>query len=175
MKGKKRFFCWCIVKNKIADMSWKTSLTENGINVITDFDKTTILEKVQDHSSYTMNESDIEQQCNFRGLIVQPTSKREGSIESIPFRKTPNDMETDCVFLGTIDSESDPFVQKVLKESFVDDLQCENITYYHGALQKLTSEENKDEFSTASMFINPGDCFESVQKEIQKIGKKKEA
>lgn len=158
---------------------WQTSLTENGINVVTVFDKADILEKVQDHSSYILNESDIEQQCDFRGVIVQPTSKREGSIESIPFRKTPNqpndDRHTDCVFVGTIDSESDPFVQKVLKESFVDDLQCENITYYHGALQKLTSEEDNNEFSTTSMFINPGDCYESVQQEIQKIGKNKEA
>lgn len=163
---------------------WKTTLTNNGVNVVgfEDFDKYDVLEKMQDESYYTMNESNISSECDFRGVVVQPTKTKEGSIQHIKFKGLPRQQESNCIFVGTIDDVQDPFVQKILNDvdaEYLDSLKCDNILYYHGALEKLTNEpdiKKKTLFDAligeieegvasvnAEMFVNAGSCFESVQ------------
>ncbi len=164
---------------------WKTRLTNNGVNVVSfeDFDKYDVLEKIQDESYYTMNESNISSECDFRGVVVEHTATNKGSIQHIKFKGLPQTREPNCIFVGTIDDVNDPFVQKILNDEdakYLDSLKCDNILYYHGALEKLTGETVEEEKTlfdalltneteektsgsiNAQIFINPGGCFESV-------------
>jgi len=151
--------------------SWQTALTERGVNVITEFSNNTILEKVYDSNYYTMNESKIDSACDFKGAVVPPTKQKKGTMEHIKFNPLPSELEENCIFLGTVTSQKDPFIQKVLEKKdedvYIDKLKCANITFYHGALEKLSTGENDS-------FINKSGCALEVADVKEKVNKVEE-
>lgn len=145
-------------------MSKKDQLHKFGINVIDIKDNNdavdkslveNMLQKIRSPDFMVMNlNKDIAQKCALRGREVEGQSIEEVKISSnLPVK------ETNCVFLGGKDSDSDDFIKKVFEkteegeESFLDSLKCNRIEYYPGALETLSDIDNKD-----VNFLNQGAC-----------------